>query len=312
MKYFLTKFKGAIITTVIFVILLGFIFFYDSEKDSAADKKDSSYSFVVDEEVMSVEIYYPEFWVVLENQGEEWFILEDEEKLNADEKVINSMIEEIKATDIVGYVPIDEVDLDQFGLENAKAEFVVNYAEDERRFIIGDKLPVGSGTYVYAPDEKLVLVVSKDYLNKYVNLSSIDFQDKGLFDFDTNSVNRIAIWSGNFSADIFKEDGEWYVEGDDQIFVDNNKVDEILWIFSRAKILGFEDESPEGLKKYGLDEPTTEIRFYEDDQIQGLIFGKRKDEDSYYIQSDLSDAVYSIHKSLFKRVPKNMDQLTVK
>jgi len=311
MKYFLTKFKGALITAVIFIILLGFIFFRDSVPDVKVASEDS-YSFVVDEEVLSVEIYYPQFWVLLENEDDEWFIIEDEEKLNADQKVVDALIEEIRATDIVGYVPIDEVDLDQFGLESAKAELVVSTEQKDHRFIIGDEIPVGSGTYVYVPDEKLVLVVAKDYLNKYVNLSSIDFRDKGLFDFDSKGVTRIAIWSGNFSADLFKEEGEWYIEGDDQIFVDDKKVDEILWIFSRAKILGFENESPENLKKYGLDDPTTEIRFYEDDQIQGLVFGKRKDEDSYYIQSDLSDAVYSIHKSLFKRVPKNMDQLAVK
>jgi hypothetical protein len=311
MKYFLIKFKGALITTVIFIILLGFIFFRNSEKDVQV-ASDDSFSFVVDDEVLSVEIYYPKFLVLLENEGEQWFIIQDEQKLNADQKLVNNLIQEIRATDIVGYVPIDEADLDQFGLENAKAELVVNTEEKEHRFIVGDKIPVGSGTYVYVPDEKLVLVVEKDYLNEFVKLSSIDFRDKGLFDFDSNRVTRIAIWSGNFSVDIFKEEGEWYVEGEDEIFVDDKKVDELLWVFSRAKVLEFENESPESLKRYGLDEPTTEIRFYEDNQIQGVVFGKRKDEDSYYIQSDSSDAVYSIHKSLFKRVPKNIDQITLK
>lgn len=311
MKYFLIKFKGALITTVIFIILLGFIFFRNSEKYVQV-ASDNSFSFVVDDEVLSVEIYYPKFLVLLENEGEEWFIIQDEQKLNADQKLVNNLIQEIRATNIVGYVPIDEVDLDQFGLENAKAELVVNTEEKEHRFIVGDKIPVGSGTYVYVPDEKLVLVVEKDYLNEFVKLSSIDFRDKGLFDFDSNRVTRIAIWSGNFSVDIFKEEGEWYVEGEDEILVDDKKVDELLWVFSRAKVLEFENESPESLKKYGLDEPTTEIRFYEDNQIQGVVFGKRKDEDSYYIQSDSSDAVYSIHKSLFKRVPKSIDQITLK
>lgn len=311
MKYFLTKFKGALITTVIFIILLVFIIFRDSEPEVKVASK-NSYSFVVDEEVLSVEIYYPNSWILIEREGQEWLMIEDEQRLTADKRLVDNLIQEINATEIVGLVPIDEVNLDQFGLENAKAELVVNSEESERRFIVGDKIPVGSGTYVYVPDEKLVLVVAKDYLNKYVNLSSIDFRDKGLFDFDSKAVNRIAIWSGNFSTDIFKEEGEWYVEGNDEIFIDDKKVDEILWIFSRAKVLNFEDESPESLKKYGLDDPTTEIRFYEDDQIQGLVFGKRKDEDRYYVQSDSSDAVYTIHKSLFKRVPKNIDQISSK
>jgi len=312
MKYFLTKFKGALITTVVFIILLGFIFFRDSEKNSQVKSSEDSYSFVVDEEVFSIEIYYPKSWVLLENEGEDWFIIQDVQKLNADEKVIDNLIQEIRATDIVGSVPTDEVDLDQFGLENAKAELVVITEEKEHRFIIGDKIPVGSGTYVYVPDEKLVLVVEKDYLNEFVKLSSIDFRDKGLFDFDANEVTRIAIWSGNFSADLFKEDGEWFVEGEDEIFVDDKKVDEVLWVFSRAKVLDFENENPDDLNKYGLEEPTSEIRFYEDDRIHGVIFGKRKDENSYYIQSDSSDAIYSIHKSLFKRIPKNIDQISLK
>ncbi len=133
-----------------------------------------------------------------------------------------------------------------------------------------------------------------------------------LFDLDSKAINRISIWSGNFSADIFKEDGEWYVEGQDELLVDNNKIDELLWIFSRAKVLEFEDENPVNLNKYGLDEPTTEVRFYEDDRIEGVVFGKRKDEDSYYIKADLDNKVYSIHKSLFKRVPKNIDSIVVK
>ncbi|MGB3727687.1 MAG: hypothetical protein WBA70_00375, partial [Thermodesulfobacteriota bacterium] len=124
MKYFLTKFKGALITTLIFIILLGFIFFRDSDNIEQVTTEDS-YSFVIDEEVLSVEIYYPNSWVLIEKEGEEWFVIKDEQKLIADKRLVDNLIQEINATDIVGSVPIDDVNLDQFGLENAKAELVV-------------------------------------------------------------------------------------------------------------------------------------------------------------------------------------------
>lgn len=313
MKYFLKKFKGTLITASVFIILLCFIYFRDTERNSQ-DINEETYTFIgAQEKVSSVEIYYPKSWILLENEGEDWFLVQDEEKLNADNNVIDHLIEDIKNTEIVGTVPINEVDLDQFGLKNARVELVIITDEKDHRFIVGDKIPVGSGTYVYVPDENIVLVVEKDYLKQYLNMSPTDFRDKGLFSFDSSRVNRISIWSGNFSADILKEDGEWFVDDDDQpIAVDDKKIEEILWVFSRAKVLDFENENPESLKKYGLDEPTSEIRFYEDDRIQGVVFGKRKDEDSYYIQSDSDDAVYSIHKSLFKRVPKNIDQISSK
>jgi len=310
MKYFLKKFKGTLITALVFIILLCFIYFRDTERNSE-ELSEESYAFIGAEEVLSVEIYYPKSWILLESEGEDWFVVQGEQKLNADKNVIDHLIEDIKNTEIVGTVPTNEVDLDQFGLENARAELVIITDVKDHRFIIGDKVPVGSGTYVYIPDEKKVLVVERDYLKQYMNMSTIDLRDKELFDFDSDQVSRIAIWSGNFSADIYKDDQGWYVDNQDQTIADNKKIEEILWIFSRAKVLDFDDENPESLKRYGLDEPTTEIRFYEDDRIYGVMFGKRKDEDSYYIKSDSDDAVYSIHKSLFKRVPKNIDQISL-
>lgn len=309
MKYFLTKFKGALISALVFVVLLGFIYFRDSDNKKIVNAE-GSYDFAIDGEVLALEIYYPKSWVLLENEDGKWVLIKDEETFSPDERLINNLIEDIKNTNIAGTLPVDEVDLDQFGIESAKAEIVVSTADADHRFIIGDKIPVGSGTYVYIPDENLVLVAEKDYLNNYLSLSPEDFRDRDLFDFDSEAVNRISIRSASFNVDMFKEDGEWYLEEDDQLFVDENKIDEILWIFAKAKVLNFEDENPDSLTKYGLDEPLAEIRFYQDDRIQGVVFGKRKDKDSYYIKSDSDEAVYSIHKSLFKRIPKNIDQIS--
>ena len=309
MKYFLTKFKGALISALVFAVLLGFIYFRDSDNKKVVNAE-GSYDFTIDGEVLALEIYYPKSWVLLENEDGNWVLIKDEESFSPDVKLIHNLIEDIKNTNIVGTLPVDEVDLEQFGIESAKAEIVVSTADADHRFIIGDKIPVGSGTYVYIPDENLVLVAEKDYLNNYLNLSSEDFRDRDLLDFDSEAVNRISIRSASFNVDMFKEDGEWYLEQDDQLFVDENKIDEILWIFAKAKVLNFEDENPDSLTKYGLDEPLAEIRFYQDDRIQGVVFGKRKDKDSYYIKSDSDGAVYSIHKSLFKRIPKNIDQIS--
>ncbi len=311
MKYFLYKFKGALITAIVFIVLLGFIFFRGAETKQSVITPVSS-SFLTDGEIVSIEIYYPTTWVFLETEEDSWFLIKDKEKFAADQKLVGDLIEDIRNTDIIGTLPTDEVDLDQFGLDNAKAEIVLYSGDKDHRFIIGDKIPVGSGTYVYDPDEKTVYVVEKDYLSGYLGLTFIDYRDRAILDLNTNTINCISIWSGNFSVNIYKEDGEWYVEGQEELLVDNNKIDELLWIFSRAKVLDFEDENPQSLRKYGLEEPATEVRFYEDDRIDGLAFGKRKDENSYYIQADSDNRVYSIHKSLFKRVPKNIDNIILK
>jgi len=95
-KYFLIKFKGTLITALVFILLLCFIYFRDTERNSA-DLTPQTYDFIgVGEEVSSVEIYYPKSWILLESDGEGWFLLRDEEKLNADNKVIDRLVEDIK------------------------------------------------------------------------------------------------------------------------------------------------------------------------------------------------------------------------
>ena len=314
MRYFLSKFKGTLITALIFILLICFIYFRDHESSTEVQSEVSLPFDILAEEVLSVEIYYPDSWILLEQnqEGSKWLIVDEDNKLNADEKLVQRLIEDIRSTEIIGTVPIDEVDLAQFGLENAKVEIVILTEEQDHRFIVGDNIQVGSGTYVNLPNEKQVLVVEKDYLRKYLNMSEVDFREKTLLDFDSAQVSRIQILSGNFSINIYKDDQGWFIDDDEETVADEKKVDDILWVFSRAKVLNFENENPEDLATYGFDEPAGEIRFYEDDEIHGVIFGKRKNEDSYYIKSDSGDTVYSIHKSLFKKIPKNIDQLSMR
>ena len=65
MKYFFEKFKGALITALVFIILLGFIYFRDTERNSENLLDEESYAFIGDEEVLSVEIYYSDSWILL-------------------------------------------------------------------------------------------------------------------------------------------------------------------------------------------------------------------------------------------------------
>ncbi|MEM7008302.1 MAG: DUF4340 domain-containing protein [Thermodesulfobacteriota bacterium] len=311
MNYFLKKFKGPLITAAVFAVLLIVIFLPQREKETNIIPAEEN-AFLEEGEVLSIEVYYPTSWVLLENEEDKWFVVEDDKKLNADSNLVQNLLYDVMNTEIYGTVPTQEVDLEQFGVESAKAEIILITKEDNNHFIIGDEIPVGSGTYVYHPEKKIVYVVEENYLNKFLDLSSVDFRERGLFNFDEDKVNRISIWSGEFSADLIFDNGQWIIDGEDQIVADSKKIDELLWIFSRAKVLGFQDERPQSIEKYGLDDPGTEIRFYEDDKIQGLLFGKRKDEDSYYVKTDTDDAVYTIHISLFKRVPKNIESIASK
>jgi hypothetical protein len=49
--------------------------------------------------------------------------------------------------------------------------------------------------------------------------------------------------------------------------------------------------------------------FYGNEGEEGVLFGKRKDEGSYFVKITKGEPVYSVSKNYFKILPKNNEDL---
>lgn len=312
MGKYLRKFSGTLAALVIFVILLGGVLYYDSEKKAgeAATASVKVFPEVKPDDILSIKITYPEDTVSLEKTDGKWYVAGDGKKYRADSEAIENILKDLTEMEADRVVSTDDTELDEFGFVESKREFTVTTGDLDYPVIIGDKSPVGSGIYIYDLGEGRVILVKDHYLWGILNGGADGFRDRKLAGFDRNSVDRIVVRAGIFSVELRKENGRWVQSGaESPRRIDQKKVDELLGSFAGMKASDFVDDEPEALGEYGLEEPVGEAGFFGEGVSETIIFGKRKDEDNFYVKTSSGEEVYAVSKEYFGILPKNLDQI---
>ena len=312
MGKYLRKFSGTLVALVIFAILLGGVLYYDSQKKAGESSTASEKVFpgVKPDDILSIEITYPGDTVSLEKTDGKWYVAGDGKKYRADSEAVEDIVKDLTEMEADRIVSTDETGLDEFGFVESKREFSMATGDLDYPVIIGDKSPVGSGIYIYDLGEGRVILVKDHYLWGILNGSPEGFRDRNLAAFDKGAVDRIVVRAGVFSIELRKEKGTWVQSGAESPRpIDQKKVDELLSSFAGLKASDFVDDEPESLGEYGLDQPTVEAGFFGEGVSETIFFGKRKDEDNFYVKTSSGEEVYAVPKEHFGILPKNLDQI---
>ena len=313
MGKYLRKFSGTLVALVIFVILLGGVLYYDSQKKTAeAPPTEMVFPGVKPGDIQSIKIVYPEEKVSLEKTDGEWYVVHDGKRSDADADMVQDIINDLAEMEADRVMATDETGLDEFGFIKSKREFTVVTNEFNYPVIIGDRSPVGSGIYIYDLGEGRIILVKDHYLWGILNGSPDGFRDRAVTGFDRDAVDRIVVRAGVFSVELRKEGSIWVQSGAESPKpVDQKKAAEILDSFTGLKASEFVADEPEDLSAYGLDQPVAEAGFFGEGVSETVFFGKRLDEDNFYVKTSEGDAVYSVPKEHFGILPKNIDQIAV-
>lgn len=306
---YLKRFAGTVIALIIFVVLLASVLLFD-KRENPEENVEKVFPGIKKEEITSFSLKSPGSEFTLKKGDRSWTVENGSKKFNADEKAIDGLLQDI--TDMEAGKPVarDSDKLDEYGVVDSETEFSFRAGDAEYPVIIGDKSPVGAGIYIYDLGEGRVLIVKDQFLWGFVNKTPGDFRDRSLLGADMDGVIRITVKVGEFSTELAMKDGKWFVgAGEDVRIADHKRVGELLDTFSGLKADDFENDAPEGLEKYGLEEPTAEVVFYGNDWEEGVLFGKRKDEGSYFVKVTNREPVYSVSKNYFKILPKNNDEI---
>ncbi len=305
------RFKGTLIAFIIFVILLGSLFLFDTEK-RVEKKAEKVFPDIQPEEILSIRLNYPSSEALLEKKEDGgWMLTTDSGEYKADKGVVRDLVQDITGMEVESAIPEGETQPEEYGFVKSETEFTVTTGDTDYPVIIGDKSPVGSGTYIYDLGDGRVLIVNDRYLEALLNKSPFDFREAGLVDMAGDKVDKIVTRVGEFRVELEKENGKWVgVDTSEQKALDQRVIDDLIKSFSELEAEGFENDSPDDLSEYGLIDPTAEIVLYEGNRGVVILFGKRKDETTYYLKIASGDPVYSVSKDYFKMLPKNIDQIS--
>lgn len=313
MGKYLRKFSGTLVALVIFAVLLGGVLYYDSQKKAAeAPEALKVFHGVKPDDILSIKITYPDGAVSLEKTDGKWYAAADGKKRGADSEAVDNLVKDLTEMEAEKVVSTEETGLDEFGFVESKREFTMVTGDLDYPIIIGDRSPVGSGIYIYDLGEGRVILVKDHYLWGILNGSPEGFRDRKLAGFDKGAVDRIVVRAGIFSVELRKENGRWVQSGAESPRpIDQKKVDELLSSFAGLEASDFVDDEPEALGEYGLEQPTVEAGFFGEGVSETVFFGKRKDEDNFYVKTSSGEEVYTVPKEHFGILPKNLDQIAV-
>lgn len=311
LKDYLKRFWGTFAALLIFAVLLASVLLYNSDKKSDADKAlEKVFPAVKPEGILSIKLSYPGSEIALENEGGVWFVADKGKKHKADPEVVKNLIDDITGMESEKTVHQDGAELEDFGFVQSGTEFSFRTAEAEYPIVVGDKSPVGSGTYLYDLGEGRIVLVEDHYLWGIVDKKPDDFRERRLTYVDKQSIDRVVIRTGGFSVDLMKEKGVWTETGSEEPRkINQKKVGDILGSITGLKASGFVDDLSGDLDSYGLNEPAGEIALFGNGISETVFFGKRKDEENFYVKLGSGEQVYSASKEYFRILPKSIDDI---
>lgn len=318
MKNYLIRFKGTLIAFLIFVILLASVFLYDRNEapDESTEKVTSEQVFpkIDSKEITSIKLTDESSTFTLEKADNgDWRVVTNSGEYRADEEPVNSLIKSLAEMKMKSSIEERVDKLNEYGFVQSRNEFSITTKKASYPVVIGDKSPVGSGTYIYDLGEGRIMLVDDVYLEGVVNKKAGDYRDKELFALDKDNVDKITMKVGDFSVELKKENGKWNTADSTGPDVpDGGVIAAVLDSYSGLEVSEFVSDGSVDLKDYGLNEPVAEIGFYSGKDGEEFLFGKRKDETDFYLKVAYQKPIYAVSKNYFKILPKNMDQLTGK
>ncbi|NLY89633.1 MAG: DUF4340 domain-containing protein [Firmicutes bacterium] len=116
---------------------------------------------------------------------------------------------------------------------------------------------------------------------------------------EKNAVLRMELETTAGRVVLVKGDGEWQVEEPYPVTLNQARVDDIAYSFSRLFAERVVEEDPEDLGLYGLEKPRATARAVLEDQSELLFYlgDKTSVGDSYYLQVGGSPVVYTVWRT---------------
>lgn len=249
------KFKGTIITLVVFIILLGYYFMSQGHQNSDADLQ-KLISGVKYENINSVEIIGPEEKIKLEKEDDSWLVIGNK-AYRGDNNIIQDMLNRLCDTHIANTISQENLNLKDFGLDPPKYKIIINTDEVTQKLYIGDENPVKDSYFVKIPNEDTIYKIFKYNLDKFTN-SLDEFRDKTIFTINKDEIKQVEIIRNEETLCRLINNGKWTAE-DESLNLDQEKVEEFIQDIVDIKVSEFIDGEGRELSYYGLDKPSVTV-----------------------------------------------------
>jgi len=174
---------------------------------------------------------------------------------------ITSIINQIKDFKYVKYFEKDDAerpDDNLSGLNKPIASVKLSKGDQlQVEFIVGSRLPTGTGNYVKLGDSDIIFVSEKD-LSKEFTKRVENYRDKSVTSAKIEDVQRFKV-EGLCNYELVKSGNDWVIESPIRGRADKTKAENVIRSLARLYVTEWKDDNPSSLRPYGLDKPVIKV-----------------------------------------------------
>lgn len=209
----------------------------------------------------------------------------------------------IRFTRVVEEAPAN---LDPYGLTEPALKISLLFKDkNEKALLVGDKSPIGFGTYVKLNNQKKVLLASLGL--RSLDKSLFDLRDKTILDYNTREVTGFELKRRDETLLFSKKENQWSFSGTVSAKADADSVESFLNSVRLGRVRAFVEESPTDLTAFGLDKPSIilTVTSGEDSPTKTLRIGAKGPDEKYYAQRNDAKNVFAVNMVLYNRLTQN-------
>jgi len=308
-------FRSTLILLVIFLGLLGYIYFYESRRPATPPVEEKPKAFTVQPdkiEELNVKAASGET-TRLKKAAAGWEVVEPV-SMNAAESEVTSITQGLASLEIQRVVDENPSDLSQFGLAQPKVDvaFRANGQTGLTHLLIGDKTPTGSELYAKTQDQQKVFLISS-YLDGTFNRTPFDLRDKAILKFDRDKVTGLEIARPKDALAFAKDGSRWNLDKPIRATADYATVEGLIGQIQSAQMVALTANDAKELNRYGLDKPSVTTTIVTGEGRTTLQVGKRSnDGGAFYARDTARPLVFTISQALVTDLEKSASDYRLK
>ena len=306
------KFKTTIILAGILIILLAFVFLFES-KDEERKDEEGKLVFLSSDDIQKIALQREDKTISFEKtEKDEWLITQPLEA-KADKYEVDRLGNDFSDLRIERVVEEDPEDLKKYEIPQKEISLWLKDKNKPVKILVGMENPLDKTFFAKRDDETRVVLISSQ-LKDMMEKSLFDFRQKDIFRFETDEVKSVKLKAKKILWEAVNKEEEWFLKKPVEALANTSKIDNLLTSLSNLKAKEFvsEEKSENEIKKYSLENPDYKITLFMPMANQEVTFFLHKEEEKLYATTSLSSKIIEVEDALLSDLEKEAAELREK
>jgi hypothetical protein len=249
------KFKSTFILGIVFLVLLGYLYYYEMPKqDNIKEEKkfkEKIFDFDIDSLQFVTFLMVSEEVEIKKVEGKDEFIMEEPVNSKADMEVVNKFLSGLKEIRYKKLIDGKDFDLRNVRLDNPYYEITLNFKDGSQKvFRLGDMNVTSDMIYANRDGDDNIYLLDIS-ARDVVDLDSYSFREKSIFKDDFSNVGQIQITTPKGENIVMQKEGaDWIITKPKKYKADIVAVKALINNVKNLKAVRFPDETVKHKEQY--------------------------------------------------------------